>query len=410
MRKLKGLKILVIITVISLIGVVFTFILTKNSNRNTINHESVNYIENEKNENLQNQNVTENNPSENDEGKNTILFGEYYEKAEQKLKEMTLEEKISQMFMARCPSSGATKQISNYQPGGYILFGKDFSEKTKQEVMKMIKNFQDASKIPMIIGVDEEGGTVCRVSLNPKLAKTKFKSPQELYKKGGFEKIEEDTIEKSQLLLSLGINMNLAPVADVSTNASDFIYRRSFGKNAEETAEYVRTVVKAMKSQNIASVLKHFPGYGNNKDSHTAVTYDNRSMETFEKSDFIPFKAGIEEGAQSILVSHNRVKSIDANYPASLSPKVHEILRDDLGFEGLMITDDLAMDAATAFAGKEKLAILAVKAGNDILLTSDFEIQRKAVINAVNHGEIAEERINESVKRILAYKFYMGLM
>ena len=323
---------------------------------------------------------------------------------------MTLEEKISQMFMARCPSSGATTQISKYQPGGYILFGRDFNEKTKQEVIKMIKGFQNSSKIPMIIGVDEEGGTVCRVSLNPNLRKSKFKSPQTLYKEGGLEKIEADTIEKSQLLLSLGINMNLAPVSDVSTNSSDFIYSRSFGKGASETAEYVKTVVKTMKSQNIASVLKHFPGYGNNKDSHTAVTYDNRSLKTFETSDFIPFKAGIEEGVQSILVCHNRVKAIDVDYPASLSKKAHEILRNNLKFEGLIMTDDLAMDAAKEFTSKEKLAVLAVEAGNDIILTSDFETQRNAVITAVKNGKISEQRINESAKRILAYKYYMKLL
>ncbi len=407
MKKLKIVKILVVIFIILVIATLITLAIMLNKEITQLNDDKKFNQNTQLNENTQ---ATENNEGTQTSENEETLFQGYYKQAEEKLKQMTLEEKISQMFMARCPSSGAVEQISAYQPGGYILFGRDFEGKTKQQVINMIQSYQTASKIPMIIGVDEEGGLVCRVSSNKNLAESKFKSPQQLYKEGGLEKIRTDAIEKSQLLLSLGINMNLAPVSDVSTDSSDFIYSRSFGKGAEETSEYVKTVVNAMKSQNIAGTLKHFPGYGNNKDSHTAVTVDNRSLETFEKSDFLPFKAGIEAGVQSILVSHNKVNSIDADYPASLSSKMHEILRKELKFEGLIMTDDLAMDAAAQFASKEKLAVIAVQAGNDIILTSDYETQRNAVINAVKNNEISEERINESAKRILAYKYYMKLM
>ena len=338
------------------------------------------------------------------------LFEEYYDKAIEKMQEMTLEEKVSQMFLARCPAKDGKKQVMEEQPGGYILFGRDFQNKTEKQVIDMVEQFQSASKIPMIIGVDEEGGTVVRVSSNPKLVAQKYKSPQQLYAQGGLEKIREDAMEKSKRLKSLGINLNLAPVADVSTNPEDFIYKRSFGKDAKQTANYVKTVVEAMQSQNMASTLKHFPGYGNNKDSHTAITYDNRSLEEFRKSDFIPFKAGIETGVPTILVCHNIVQNIEPNVPASLSSKVHKILREELGFSGLILTDDLAMEAAAQYASLEEVAVLAVQAGNDVLLSSDFVTQRDAIVKAVENQEITEQRIEESVKKILAYKWAMGLM
>lgn len=338
------------------------------------------------------------------------IFSKHYKKAESKLKEMTLEEKVSQMFMVRCPASEQNQLVTEYQPGGYILFAKDFKGKTKQEVIDMIREFQIRSKIPMIISVDEEGGNVCRISTNANLAKNKFKSPQELFKEGGFERIRQDAIEKSRLLLSLGINMNLAPVADVSINENDYIYKRTFGKDAYQTAVYVETVVNAMKTENIACSLKHFPGYGNNKDSHKEVTYDNRSMEEFEKSDFIPFKAGIDNGAQAVLVSHNVVKAIDEKYPASISKKVHEILRTKFDFQGLIMTDELEMNATKNFASVEELAIMAVEAGNDIILTTNFIQQRDAIINAIRNGKISENQIDEAVKRIISYKYYMKLL
>lgn len=334
--------------------------------------------------------------------KNELFKAE--DEIEKILNTMTLEEKVTQMFIVRCPEEGAEELIQKYNLGGYILFAKDFNGKTNQDVINMINGFQEQSKIPMIIAVDEEGGTVCRVSQNSNLRETKFKSPQELYNEGGYERIYADAIEKSELLLSLGINMNLAPVADVVTNNDDYMYKRSFGKNAEETCKYIQTVVKAMKSKNIGCSLKHFPGYGNNKDSHKEMTYDSRSIQEFESIDFLPFKAGIENGADSILVSHNIVVAIDKDYPASLSKKMHDLLREKLGFTGLIITDDLAMSGAKGFAGIEELAVMAVEAGNDLIITSDFEIQKEAVIEGIKNGIISEEKINEAVKRILTYK------
>ena len=295
----------------------------------------------------------------------------------------------------------ATKTV---QPAGYILFARDIDGKTAQQVKESLQSFQNASNVPMIFGVDEEGGTVVRVSSNPLIADHKFQSPQTVYAQGGMSAIIEDTKEKSQLLLSLGIHLNLAPVADVSFQETDFIYDRTFGQDAESTADYISTVVTTMNEEGISSTLKHFPGYGNNEDTHTGIAYDNRPMSTFESSDFLPFLAGIKAGAPAVLVSHNIVNCMDSGAPASLSKEVHRILREELGFTGVIMTDDLAMQAIPSYTGGQDPSIMAFQAGNDILLTSDLEGGVAAIKQAVTDGTITEQEINERVLRVLAWK------
>lgn len=338
------------------------------------------------------------------------IFSDYYDEAYEKLKSMTLEEKIGQLIFARCPSENAESIISKYQFGGIVLFGSDTEGKTKEQLQQDIASLQNASKIPMLIGVDEEGGTVVRVSSNPNLRSEKFKSPQELFAEGGFEKIASDTKEKCELLNSLGINVNLAPVADVSTDPNDFIYKRSFGQDAEKTADFVETVIKTSSENNISSVLKHFPGYGNNVDTHTGIAIDDRDYSTFETSDFIPFKRGIESNVQGILVSHNIVKSMDENYPASLSPSVHDILRNKLGFTGVIMTDDLAMDAISLYTNGEDPAVLAVLAGNDILILSDYETSYNNLLSAAKNGQLDLSIIDKAVFRVLAWKYSANII
>ena len=325
------------------------------------------------------------------------------------LDNMSVEEKVGQMFMVRVPKENADKRVSEYHLGGYIMFGRDFDNKTKEEVINNIASWQEASDIPMLIGVDEEGGTVNRISTNTEFRSEPFKSSQELYAEGGFDLIYEDTITKANFLKELGINVNFAPVVDVSTNPDDYIYKRSFGKNANLTSEYAEVVVRAMKESNIASVLKHFPGYGNNTDTHTGIAIDNRTLETFKENDFLPFEAGIKAGANIVLVSHNIVTNMDSNNPASLSTRVHEILRNDLGFAGVIITDDLYMDAISKNYDSS-VAVLAILAGNDLICTTDFESQIPEVIAAVEDGTISIDRINESVRRILELKLELNLI
>lgn len=331
-------------------------------------------------------------------------------RAQQILETMSIEEKIGQMFIARCPEQQAAQKVSEYHVGGYILFGRDFTNKTYDEVVVNIQSYQEQSTIPLFIGVDEEGGSVNRVSTNPNLRAVPFWSPQRLYANGGFDLIISDTQEKDTLLHSLGINLNFAPVCDVSNNPDDFIYDRSFGQDASATSEFVRTVVSTMANDAMGSVLKHFPGYGNNVDTHTGIAYDTRPYETFVNSDFLPFQAGIEADASMVLVSHNVVESMDGSYPASLSPIVHQILREQLGFDGVIITDDLAMHGVRDYVSEDQLDILAILAGNDLLCCTDFEAQIGYIIDAYYNGTISQQPIDQSVMRILELKLSLGLL
>lgn len=343
-------------------------------------------------------------PSEyNDSG----IFKDYYEAAYKKLSSMNIDEKIGQMLLVRMDDTKVDSIINDYHVAGFVMFSKDFKNKSKEEVKSEIEKYQSMSKIPMLFTVDEEGGSVVRISSNPKLRNEPFKSPQDIYNEEGMDGIISDTKEKSELLKSLGINVNLAPIADVSTNTSDFIYDRSFGKSASETSKYVEAVVNAYNESGLGSCLKHFPGYGNNVDTHTGVAVDNRDYSVFEESDFLPFKAGIESGVPSILVSHNIVSSMDS-VPSSLSVKVHKILRDNLGFTGVIITDDLEMDAISKYV--ENANVEAVKAGNNLLITTDYETSFNDIKEAYNNNEIDDETINKAVFKVLAWKYSLGVL
>ena len=331
---------------------------------------------------------------------------------EELLGRMTLEEKVGQVFFVRCPAENAVEDARTYHLSGYILFGRDTKDKTANELIQAIQRYQDNAAIPLLIGVDEEGGTVVRVSSNPHLRSERFASPQRLYDFGGMERIAADAREKDVLLKALGFNVNLAPVADVSTDPNDFIYARSFGQDAAATAEYVSTVTAQMAADGMGSVLKHFPGYGDNEDTHTGIAVDKRPYEDFVNGDFLPFSAGFENGGDTtaVLVSHNIVECIDAELPASLSPNVHRILRKELGFDGVVMTDDLAMEAVSAYAGDGAVAVMALEAGNDLVLTTDYRTQIPKVIKAVENGDLDVAVIDTACRRMLRWKQALGLL
>lgn len=335
------------------------------------------------------------------------LFSKYYLFADRKLKSMTLDEKVGQILLARYNENTAIEDINNYHLSGFVMYEKDFKDKTKEEVIKEIQRLQNNSKIPLLIAVDEEGGKVTRVSSNPLLSEEKFKSPQELYSFGGFDEIKKDTINKSKILSNLGINLNLAPVVDVSTNPNDYMYERSIGLNTKLTSEYSKTVIKASKLNNVSYTLKHFPGYGNNTDTHNGISVDKRTYDSIMNIDIPPFESGIKEKAEAILVSHNIVTSIDKNNPASLSLKIHNLLRENLNFTGVIITDDLDMGAISNI---ENATIKAVIAQNDLIITTDYEKSFNEIKNAVNNNTISEEDIDILTHRVLSWKYYKGLI
>ena len=324
---------------------------------------------------------------------------------------MTLEEKVGQLFFVRCPAENAAEDVTTYHLGGYILFGRDTKDKTANELIQAIASYQDAADIPLLMGVDEEGGTVVRVSSNPHLRSEKFKSPQALYNAGGMEANLANTHEKDVLLSALGFNVNLAPMADLSTDPGDFNYPRTLGQDAETTAGYVSAVVAQMDADGCGSVLKHFPGYGSNVDTHTGIAVDARPLDQFRTQEFLPFSAGFAAApSAAVLVSHNIVECMDAGLPASLSPAVHAVLRDELGFDGVDMTDDLAMDAVAAYAGDGSVAVMAIEAGNDLVITTDYRTQIPKVIEAVENGTLRQETVDAACRRVLTWKQTLGLI
>lgn len=333
------------------------------------------------------------------------IFKETYVKAEEILKTMSLEEKIGQLILARYPEKDQKAELEKYKFGGYILFERDFKNKTENEIKDEIASLKDGLNIPILVAVDEEGGKVVRISSNSNLVSERFKSPNELYNLGGFDKIKEDTIEKSKVLENLGINLNLAPVVDVSTNEKDYIYQRTLGKDKDLTSVYAKTVIEASKEGSVSYTLKHFPGYASNKDTHNGISVDNKSYEEIVSNDFPPFIAGIKAGAEAVMVSHNIVTSIDKENPASLSKSVHEVLRNELGFTGVIITDDLDMGAISNI---EDATVKAILAGNDLIIVTDYEKSIKDVKKAVENGIISEDIINEHALQILSWKYYIS--
>lgn len=340
--------------------------------------------------------------------RNGGMFSDFDTLTSNKLKTMTLDEKIGQILLVRYPGDTVAKEVlEKYKVGGFVFFEKDFADKSKQEVMKMIKDLQNVANIPLLTAVDEEGGKVVRVSSNTNLASSKFLSPSELYKTGGFDLIRQDTIDKSTLLSELGLNVNLAPVVDVSINASDYMYDRTLQEGQELTSKYAETVIEASKGKGVSYVLKHFPGYGNNADTHSSTVLDNRTFESIETNDLPPFEAGISKGAEAVLVSHNTVVNIDDVNPASLSPSVHNLLRNNLNFTGVIITDDLAMGAVSSIPNAVQKALLA---GNDIIMVTDYEKSFNELKSAVENGTISEDLLDDANYRIISWKYYKGLM
>lgn len=331
------------------------------------------------------------------------------------LADMTEEQKLGQVFFARRPAGDAAAFLAEYPLGGYLLFRRDLQDAqgnwlTREAFLAQMEADRQAAEIPMFFGTDEEGGTVCRVSQNPELFAKRFASPQKLFRQGGLDAVRQDAADKSAALLALGININFAPVADVSTQKDDFIYDRAFGRDAQATADYVTAVVEEMERAGMGSVLKHFPGYGSNGDTHTAAVTDRRTREQLDECDLVPFAAGIRAGATAVLVSHNIVECMDASLPASLSPEVHRVLREELGFDGLILTDDLAMDAVKDYTENGSAAVLALQAGNDMVVTSDPAGDIAAVRQALEQGELTWELVETACLRVLQAKLRLGLL
>ncbi|WP_125702574.1 glycoside hydrolase family 3 N-terminal domain-containing protein [Lacticaseibacillus daqingensis] len=328
---------------------------------------------------------------------------------------LTLSQKVGQMFVLRTPADTekVKQDVQKYNLGGLIYYAADLQGLTQEQVKAKSDAFQVAAKTPLLIGIDQEGGSVSRLSASGLITDREFPSPQDLYKQGGVDATTKEATEVGTILRSLGVNWNYAPDADVTDDTSAFIFKRTLGQDYQTTADYMKQVVPAWQNAGVAATLKHFPGYGSAIDTHTDFAEVQKSLADFKAQDFLPFKAGIDAGVDSVMIAHIVMTQVDPVYPASLSPKVISLLRNDLGFKGVVITDALEMGAIQEFAKNhdgEEIDTLAVKAGNDCIMNNDYETGIPQVVAAVQKGEISEAQIDGSVKRILQMKNKLGLL
>ena len=328
----------------------------------------------------------------------------------QMISDMSLEQRVGQLFLARCNAETAIQDIQQYHLGGLVLFGEDFENQSMESMRQTIAAYQDAAEKPLLIAVDEEGGDVTRVSRFSAFRERRFSSLRTRYDLGGLEAVLTEEGEKCLLLSDLGINVNLGPVCDITTDPAAFMYTRSLGQDAQTTADVTAAIVNLMKDYRVGSVLKHFPGYGNNADTHTGIAVDSRPLSDFESQDFLPFSAGIQAGCGGILVGHILVEALDPELPASLSPAVHRYLREELGFSGVIMTDDLVMQAITDQFGAGEAAVMAVLSGNDLLCSTEYAVQYEAVLQAVLDGRIDIDVLNSAVRNVLEWKISLGLL
>lgn len=343
--------------------------------------------------------------------------------AAQTLASMTEDEKIWQLFYVTpelltgvetaTRAGDATKQALEAMPvGGIIYFAKNLEDRA--QAMEMLQSTQSYSKIPLLLGTDEEGGTVSRVGSNESLGAPTVGDMRTLGDAQDPAAVYEAGQTISDALSGLGFNMDFAPVADVASSASSVIGNRSFGSDASLCASLVSVMTESFQSSGMISCLKHFPGYGSAiVDDHYGTSVLTRTLEELEACDFLPFASGIEAGAPFVMVSHLSVPEVTGDEtPCDLSYSiVTEILRNKLGFDGVIITDSHQMASITDHYTSGEAAVKALAAGCDmVLMPQDLTQAFDAVKAALQDGTLTISRIDESVLRILRVKQTYGLL
>lgn len=310
--------------------------------------------------------------------------------------------------------NGTKNAMNDYPVGGIIYFSQNLS--SRNQIKTMISNTQGFSReacgVGLFIGVDEEGGKVARCAQN--LGTTAFKPMEQYGKENNYKTAYDIGAALAKDLSSLGFNVDFAPVADVNIDSGNELGDRIFSSDANVVANMVSGVSKGLQDNGVSATLKHFPGLGaENGNTHTnsSVIID-RTLEQLRNTEFVPFKKGIDSGTDFIMVGHQSVTSFGDELPCDLSYKaVTEMLRGELGFDGIAITDAHQMNTISKVYTSGEAAKLSIKAGMDIILMPvDYRAAVDEVCRAVESGEIPESRIDESVMRILKRKDRLGLL
>ena len=330
---------------------------------------------------------------------------------EEQLKEMSLEEKIGQMLIVSYEGTSVTEELfsllNQVKPGGFILFSNNFSD--YEQTQKLIADIKSTSEIPMFISIDQEGGRVQRIK---NLSDQEITIIPPMYEIG-LTRDEDFAYQVGKVigeeLRVFDINMDFAPVLDIYSNPNNTVIGdRSFGTTSDIVSTMAISLASGLQDTGVISVYKHFPGHGDTlEDSHDTLPIVTKTKEELMNFELIPFIQAIENGAEAIMVGHIAVPSITKdNTPATLSKVlIQDLLKDELGFQGLVITDGLNMKSLTNLYSQEEIYINAILAGVDILLMPEFSLNTIEIIkNAVLNGEISEERIDDAVTKILTLK------
>lgn len=350
------------------------------------------------------------------------LFGGIETSAESVLANMSLEQKVAQLFfitpealtgVSGVVEAGAITEASfqQYPVGGIVYFGQNIQD--REQVTTMLENMQQISMkylgVPIFLAVDEEGGTVTRV-YGSGVDHIPYISDMLCIGSTGMDDLAYRVGKKiGNYLSELNFNLDFAPVADIYSNPlNTVIGTRSFGYDAETVSQMVVKAVGGFHAAGMMCTLKHFPGHGDtSQDSHAGYACSDKTLEELRECELVPFQAGIDAGAELVMVGHISLPNIlEDDTPSSLSYTiVTELLRGELGFSGVIITDAMNMGAISENYTSGQAAIMAIQAGVDmILMPEDFQSAYEEVLNAVYTGQITEERIDESVKRIMDLK------
>lgn len=313
-------------------------------------------------------------------------------------------EAITEVSTAIQAGEGTKDALDKHPVGGLVYFSKNIQ--SEEQIIEMLKNTH-AYLPSLFLAVDEEGGSVARLAgagiMDP------VDSAQTIGATGDADNAYNAGVTIGAALNRIGFNLDFAPVADITSVENSVMAGRAYGSDAATAAPFVAAMVQGLKEQNITACLKHFPGNGaTDDDAHTSIAVSDRTAEEFRSEEFAVFKAGIDAGADMIMMSHMAVPALTGdNTPCSLSKEVvTDILREELGFEGVIITDALNMSAIAEYNSSADAAVTAIKAGCDMLLMPEnFEEAYNAVLQAVQDGVISEERINDSLRRVYRIKY-----
>lgn len=343
--------------------------------------------------------------------------------SESKISSLTLERKIGQMFFLSFRrdtdgtvlwtyNSAVQKTIRAIQPGGIVLFGENIN--TVPQVRELIRNMEKDCGTPPFIGVDQEGGTVQRIHRTAQISATNIPPMWRVGKKGSTALAEKIGEVLGSELTVFGFNLDFAPDCDVLSNPKNTVIGdRSFSSDPKKAAALSVAAAKGIRSQGIVPVCKHFPGHGDTSaDTHEGYAVVNKTLAQLRQKELVPFRAQIAAGAEMIMAAHISLPKINGdNTPATMSPKVlQDLLRGELGFRGVIITDAMNMGAVANHYTSGEAAVRAIKAGADmILMPEDPQAAFEAVLQAVKSGDISEARIDESVSRILSLKMKYDL-